>query len=263
MHGAFHSIASSPIITRFIRALAIAERQLVGSRRDTSSCALQPDALGVWCHRCGETLNWARGGSGHDDDERVACEITHGCVRCAGKRIERDCTLRVGRYESELRCAILDVKHGTDRALARRLGRILGQQWIRRVLHASLAVDRAAIIPIPMPLARRVERGIDHTYEIAKGVSLETGIAVSRCLIHDAGPIQAMLSKSNRQLRCERIHCKRRMGVVSSCSHLLLVDDVLTTGSTLLEACSALRRVLPGASLNALVVAVSDRRKNA
>lgn len=268
MHFHWGLRASSPRLTRLIRTLLVAERQLIGSRPRAVSALPTPDALSTWCHRCGATV--------HDSRGRVQFNaIAYGCVRCAGRRIERDRTVRLGRYDGAWRDAVLEVKHSGDRALAQRLGRLLAEQWMREVESAPkssrLTLARALLVPIPMPLARRIERGIDHTAEITRGISSATGIPIHNCLTHDSGPVQAEMTELSRHGRLQRIHpnAKPNAKLIAKqpdfASHplLIVVDDVLTTGSTLLQASNALKSLFPSASIAALVVAVADKRRNA
>ncbi|MSR70404.1 MAG: ComF family protein [Phycisphaerales bacterium] len=233
---------------RFIRTLAVAERQLFASRIESVRRLPIPDAPDVWCHRCGATRS-ARG--------------VISCRHCAGIRLERERTLRLGTYDSRWRDLIIEVKHSADRALARTLGRLLAQQLLCEARNEPIALDSAIIVPVPMPLARRIERGIDHTSELAKGISTATGIRVAHCLSHHAGPVQAELAESMRRARLQRIIWRGNGSTIPVRSVVFLVDDVLTTGSTLLQASNAIRSALPLVTIIALVVAVTDKRRNA
>ncbi len=235
-------------LQRFNRTLALVERQILASRVQGATRLPLPDAPEVWCHRCGAT--------------RTAPGVI-SCRQCVGVRLERERTVRLATYDSSWRDAILRVKHSADRPLARALGKLLAQQLLREAHAESIGVARAIIVPVPMPFARRIERGIDHTFEISKGISEVTGTPVDCCLTHHPGPVQAELAESTRRHRLRRIEWRRNSAPLSGVEVVFLVDDVLTTGSTLLQAATAIRTMAPSATIVALVVAVADKRRNA
>lgn len=239
-----------------MKSLAIAERQILGTRRGSSIFLPTPDATSAWCHRCGASQN--RISNSQDYDEHLSCR------KCVGVLLARDRTIRLGTYDGQWRDAILAVKHGGDRALARKLGKLLAQQWQHTITTESFICENAIVIPVPMPFARRVERGIDHASEIASGVSKTLGYPLLRCLEHDAGPVQALLTRADRQSRAQRIHWKgirkrkfRHFATpdLSSIKTVFVVDDVLTTGSTVAQVCAAVRSRLGSVKIVTLVVA--------
>ncbi len=241
-----------------IHSLALAERQILGSRKGRSFILPTPDASSIWCHRCGAQQN--RIHNFQDYDEQIICK------KCIGTCLARDRTVRLGRYDGQWRDAILAVKHGGDRTLAYELGRLLAQQWQQTITTESFICENAIVIPVPMPLARRVERGIDHASEIALGVSKTLGYPMIRCLEHDAGPVQALMTRADRQSRAQRIHWKgiqkRKFRTtatldLSSSKTIFVVDDVLTTGSTAAQVCAAIRNRLGQVKIVMLVVATT------
>ena len=248
----------SSILQHAIRLLAVAERQILGSRSGRSISLPAPDSICAWCHQCGAPR------LGVFESENYFERL--GCRKCYGVCLARDRTIRLGTYDNRWREAILAVKHGGDRALARELGTLLARQWQQTIVAHSFIADSAVVIPIPMPLARRVERGIDHAREIAVGVSKALGISMARCLEHDAGPVQAMLTRADRQSRAQRIRWKsaskwefdaRLASDRQAFETIFLVDDVLTTGSTAAQACAAIRSRLGAPQIVMLVVATT------
>jgi len=254
----------SSILGHLIRSLAVAERQILGSRRGQTIHLPQRDALTQWCHRCGAGRSESeQAPPPHITPSHITPSHITPCHKCAGVLLERDRTIRLGSYESDWRSAILAVKYGCDHTLARNLGSLLAQQWRAQQAHDSCACANSIIVPVPMPLARRIERGIDHTSEIARGFSKALGYPLVRCLEHDAGPVQAELRRSDRQARGQRIRSKHNWaGDRKPINLVILVDDVLTTGSTAQQACVALRQRLGRVKIALVVVAVTDYRKD-
>jgi predicted amidophosphoribosyltransferase len=129
---------------------------------------------------------------------------------------------------------------------------------------------------MPMPWQRRFYRGINHAYEIARGVAIELHAPVVRLLRKRMQAPQVSLSPSERRRAGRRgLSVRRRFSLAVSPDsilgwdlhdlQLILVDDVRTTGATLMGASRMLSRLKP-AKIVCGVLAVSDssaRRKRA
>lgn len=107
------------------------------------------------------------------------------------------------------------------------------------------------IIPIPLSKKRRRQRGYNQVTEIIKSAlpALPTATLEENILIrkYDTTP-QATLSRAERlhnlrgafSIRSQHSALEKLTG-----KHLVLVDDVMTTGATLREAKSALKQICP------------------
>lgn len=97
------------------------------------------------------------------------------------------------------------------------------------------------IVPVPLTRARRKERGYNQSEMIARGVSSITGIR----MVADAVRRTTFSESQTRKDRWERMD---NVGEVFECtcdsnikgSHVLIVDDVITTGATIIGCASAL-----------------------
>jgi ComF family protein len=146
---------------------------------------------------------------------------------------------------------ITAMKYGGDPALAAPLGELLIPQG------AALASRVDQIIAIPPSAKRLVERGFDHTAQLAAPVARALGLQLQvrfkpRPLARVRHtPEQAGLDQQARRRNLQGAFVAHSSVVGKS---VLLIDDVMTTGSTLREAARALRE--KGArSVMALVVA--------
>jgi len=114
------------------------------------------------------------------------------------------------------------------------------------------------IVPMPLHPRRLAERGFNQALEIARGVSRRAGIAVEargvRRLRYTRPQTELPYDERARNVRgafvCELELCGRRVAVV---------DDVMTTGATLNELASVLKRA-GAASIENLVIARSVLR---
>jgi ComF family protein len=109
---------------------------------------------------------------------------------------------------------------------------------LERNIHADLA------IPVPLNRRKERERGFNQSSQVAEGVSTVTGIPpVEHLILRNKNTIsQTTLTKEMRQENVRNafvVPPRRRKRIEGkSC---LLIDDVITTGSTALECAFVLR----------------------
>lgn len=93
-----------------------------------------------------------------------------------------------------------------------------------------------AIVPVPPAALRLRRRGFDPTGELAAALAARLGVPLEPCLVRRGGGRQVGRRRAERIAHPPRIEA--RCAVPRS---VLLVDDVLTTGSTLTACAKALR----------------------
>ena len=141
-------------------------------------------------------------------------------------------------YQAEIRYLILGLKTNAQYQNARLLGALLAERSIQTQLP-----DR--IIPVPLHSSRYKERGFNQSIEIARAVGkvLQIPVDVSSCIRHRDTPHQTSLTAKQR-----RTNIKNAFTVLKSIQglHIAIIDDVMTTGSTVRELASSLK--IAGAS---------------
>lgn len=97
------------------------------------------------------------------------------------------------------------------------------------------------IIPLPLGRNRLRQRGFNQSAEIARGVSEVTGIPVGKCVVSRTQFRESQTHKG-RWERNENVKDAFRLEDTELISgkHLLLIDDVATTGATLIACGSEL-----------------------
>lgn len=163
---------------------------------------------------------------------RCSCpDAGTGCTNCAAWELER--VLVLGDYAGPLRQAIHLLKFQGQRQLGEPLGRCLG-----------LAPEFAAplgevdlLVPVPLFSARQRERGFNQSRELARGLAQVLGIPLceGRLRRQMATRQQASLDAAGRRHNLEGAF--RVMGPLPAHTCIGLVDDVVTTASTL-SACA-------------------------
>lgn len=142
-----------------------------------------------------------------------------------------------GIYDGPLREAIHALKFGGRRALARPLGALMaGLAAADPGLHSV-----QAIVPVPLHPRRQRERGFNQALLLAAEVGRALGVPVEARVLARGRPTpsQAELSAVDREANVHGAFVLR--GAVRW-GRVLVVDDVMSTGSTVGECARVLRR---------------------
>lgn len=116
------------------------------------------------------------------------------------------------------------------------------------------------ILPVPLHKLKLIRRGYNQSEEIAQGLSAVTGIMVGDNLVALRGhSTQTKKNSYSRWVNAQGVYAVER-GDEFEGKHVLVVDDVITTGATLLACCEAIHRVAPTARISVLSLAVTHLR---
>lgn len=118
------------------------------------------------------------------------------------------------------------------------IGTYIGQLCGENLRDSSFIADVDILVPVPLHPKREKERGYNQSLEICKGISEVTGIPIdSNTLIRKVNnKSQTKNSRFDRWKNVEDIFSITDSTAFQN-KHILLVDDVITTGSTL-ESCA-------------------------
>ncbi len=147
------------------------------------------------------------------------------------------------------------IKYKGNKMLGYELGRIVGYD-----LRDSSLTMPDVIIPVPLHKKRQRERGYNQAKVIAEGLSAVTNIPINEdCLVRiHYSKTQTNKSKYQRWSNVHDIFALSSMHNLEN-KHLLLVDDVITTGSTL-EACAIQLEKIPGVRISISTLGVAPSR---
>ncbi|MBE6319219.1 MAG: ComF family protein [Bacteroidales bacterium] len=133
----------------------------------------------------------------------------------------------------------------------------LAQQYVSEIKCDGFFDGIDLIQPVPMHWLKKMHRGYNQSEEIAIAISAATGIEKCDCLtcVHRR-------SSQTRKQRFDRwLNVKDRYNVKNIESlngkHILIVDDVITTGATILACCEAIHKLSPHTRLSVLSLGVT------
>lgn len=149
-----------------------------------------------------------------------------------------DVAVAVHSYDEVIRRFVLAAKNGGRRDLLSRFGHQLAAALSGDSAPYQMDVNRrATVVWVPASRDRRRRRGYDQGRLLARSVGHALGLNVKPLLARSGDGAQEGLAREER-LSGPELRCRVRR----SPTHLVLVDDVITTGSSMAAAARILRR---------------------
>lgn len=161
------------------------------------------------------------------------------CSRCRAVRPEFDALRSWAIYASPLKEALHRLKYRRDLGL----GEALARHMLEFVAGLAWKVD--LLIPVPLGRLRLNQRGYNQVAMVALPLALALGVSYRPGALRRIRDTRSQVGLSARE-RIENLRGAFQAGAAVRERHVLLVDDIATTGATLSSAARALR--LAGAS---------------
>lgn len=149
-------------------------------------------------------------------------------------RIEKAAAFSFYNRDSRIRHLIHNLKYKGIKEIGFELGKIYGFDLV----NSDFTRDIDIIIPVPLHPSKERIRGFNQSYLISLGISEATGIPVDSGLLGRVTST-ATQTKKSRYERWKNVEGTFMVENPDSIKgkHILLVDDVITTGSTM-ESCA-------------------------
>jgi ComF family protein len=159
-----------------------------------------------------------------------------------------DTTMTLADYVSPVDGMVMALKFTARLDLAQFFGQLLAS----RSSTLSRSIGDAVVIPVPLAFERTRQRGFNQSHHIARAFASAAGrhLVIDRLLrVRHTAPQQTLALKERRRNVRGVFVVEGRVG-----EHVFVVDDVMTTGSTLDEVARVLKQA--GASqVHNLIVA--------
>lgn len=172
------------------------------------------------------------------------------CGRCLKQPPAFDATTALYRYDYPLDRLVHRLKYGADFAVAHAFAACALRAMPRP------AVD--LVVPVPLHAARLAERGFNQSLEIARPLARAWQCELATRQVGRTRATQDQVGLPWRE-RKKNLRNAFSCGVRLDGAHVLLVDDVMTTGATL-DALAQCLRGAGAAAVSNLVVARTPMR---
>lgn len=158
------------------------------------------------------------------------------------------------RPENRVRDMVHAMKFHGNADLCRLMGRQMGLDLLR----SGRYDDVDLLVPVPLHWRRRLKRGYNQSELLCRGIADVMGRPVNTTAVvrHRYTRQQSLQRGHTRAANVEGAFRVRRPSEIEG-RHLLLVDDVLTTGATV-TACADAIAAVPGVKISVAVFSIAS-----
>lgn len=197
------------------------------------------------CEFCGTALSYDRFGFCQECEESGIFDTL--ALQHPGNKIEKalagltktEAASALMKFsdDTKARTLIHNLKYHNDRNTGIQLGKVIG----RKVKSDPRYSDIDFIIPVPLHPNKQEKRGFNQSEMIALGINsiLNTQISTDNLYRTRDNESQTLRHKGERIKNTQGLFAIKNPGQYSH-KNILLIDDVFTSGSTIIECCKAL-----------------------
>ena len=186
----------------------------------------------IICSKC--NLHLPRTGYHRDPYENNLAKLFWGQIP-----IERATALFFYEAHAETANILYDLKYKNHPDI----GIVMGRMMAREIQDSGFFEGIDTIVPIPLAKKRQRQRGYNQSLMLAKGVSEITGLPISQKVIRRT-VFEGSQTSKGRWERQENVEKVFELTDAQSFigKHLLIIDDVVTTGATIVACAKELAK---------------------
>lgn len=168
--------------------------------------------------------------------------------------LERATSFFFYRKGSDFRQILHQLKYGGQKGI----GAIMGRYMAAELLESGFFEGVDVILPVPLHKKKQQLRGYNQSEWIARGIAAVTGIPIDTESVVRRKNTETQTRKSSLE-RWENVEGIFELHHAESLTgkHILIVDDVLTTGATTVECASCLTGI-EGIRISVLTLAMAE-----
>ena len=184
------------------------------------------------CSKC--YLHLPRTDFGHDLYENVMAKLFWGQMA-----IEKATALFYYEPHAETAQILYEMKYKNHPEI----GVVMGRMMAKELMRSGLFEGIDAIVPVPLARKRERQRGYNQSLELARGVSEVTGLPIANKVVRRTKFVgsQTQRGRWERNENVENVFELVNSDSISG-KHLLLIDDVVTTGATIIACAQEMRK---------------------
>jgi ComF family protein len=122
------------------------------------------------------------------------------------------------------------------------IGVVMGRMMAKELMKSGLFEDIDALVPVPLAKKRERQRGYNQSLELAKGVSEVTGLPIANLVIRRTKFVGSQTQRGRWERNENVAHVFELVDENISGQHLLLIDDVVTTGATVIACAKEMQK---------------------
>lgn len=186
----------------------------------------------VVCSKC--YLHLPRTDFGHDLYENVMAKLFWGQIK-----LEKATALFYYEPHAETVQILYEMKYKSHPEI----GVVMGRMMAKELMKSGLFEDIDALVPVPLAKKREHERGYNQSLELAKGVSEVTQLPIANQVVRRTKFVDSQTHRG-RWERNENVEGVFELvdGDSLSGKHVLLIDDVVTTGATIIACAQEMQK---------------------
>ncbi|MDE6369912.1 MAG: hypothetical protein K2K92_00300, partial [Duncaniella sp.] len=137
------------------------------------------------------------------------------------------------------------------------VGKMLAERHSAELKAAGFFSGIDLLLPVPIHFTKRLVRGYNQSYEIATGIQRATGIPIGDNLFarrpHSTQTLKSAQQRRENPVGIFGVHDINEL----EGRHVLVIDDVVTTGSTMLSVLEEIHKASPSTQMSVYSLALT------